>query len=109
MKADLLSDTTTVSIPIKFSGAKIWNLDHPNLYTCEVELKQGKNMIDNTDRTFGFRSFILDGIGKDAMPRLNGNRMMLRTAIIGDSSQKQDWYLSKKRLKSKSRLPRAWD
>ena len=81
VKANLNGDTTLVTIPVKLANAKIWDLDHPNLYTCEVELKQGKNMIDNTDRTFGFRSFILDGIGKNAMPRLNGNRMMLRTAI----------------------------
>lgn len=76
-----LQDSTTIQIPIRVAGAKIWNLDSPSLYTCQVEIKQGKNLVDNLEQNFGFRSFIVDGIGSNAMPRLNGNRMMLRTAI----------------------------
>lgn len=76
-----LADSTTLQIPVKVAGAKIWNLDSPSLYTCKIELKQGKKLVDNLEQTFGFRSFTVEGIGKDAKLRLNGDRIMLRTAI----------------------------
>ena len=51
------------------------------LYVCEVELSEGKNWVDKDSRRFGFRWFEASGIGADAVFRLNGKRIMLRSAI----------------------------
>ena len=38
-------------------------------------------MLDQDKKDFGFRWFTVDGVGKDAVLRLNGRRIMLRSAI----------------------------
>ena len=70
-----------VRIPVHVPDAKLWDLSSPNLYTCRVTLRKGKKHLDNDVQTFGFRWFDVDGIGKDATLRLNGRRIMLRSAI----------------------------
>ena len=71
----------TVTIPVDVPDARLWELDSPELYTCKVLLKSGQKVIDNDKKDFGFRWFTVDGIGKDAVLRLNGRRIMLRSAI----------------------------
>jgi len=70
-----------IEIPIVVPDANIWDLDTPELYTCEVSLKSGKKVSDRDKKDFGFRWFSADGIGKDAVLRLNGRRVMVRSAI----------------------------
>ena len=70
-----------LKIPISAPEAKLWSVDDPNLYVCEVELSEGKNWVDKDSRRFGFRWFEASGIGDDAVFRLNGKRIMLRSAI----------------------------
>lgn len=77
----ITSDNQTVNIPIEIKDAKLWDVNMPNLYVCHVQLKNGKNVVDNNERTFGFRWFTAEGIGKDAILRLNGRRIVLRSAI----------------------------
>ncbi len=72
---------TTVPVKISAPQAKIWDLDQPNLYVCEVALNNAGERADLTHDTFGFRWFAPEGIGTDAMFRLNGRRIVLRTAI----------------------------
>lgn len=72
---------TELTIPITAPDAKLWSVDDPNLYICEVELREGKQWIDTDSRRFGFRWFEVSGIGEDAVFRLNGKRIMLRSAI----------------------------
>lgn len=69
--------TREISVP----EARLWDLDHPNLYICESELTVGGKAIDAVSQRFGFRWFAQDGVGKDAVFRLNGKRIVLRTAI----------------------------
>lgn len=69
----------TLSFPVDAPQAKIWDLVTPNLYTCEVTLKAGQ-LADMTRETFGFRWFSPE-MAKDPVFRLNGRRMMLRSAI----------------------------
>ncbi len=69
------------TIELDAKEAKIWDLDNPNLYECIVEIKKKGETIDNDSRTFGFRSFTVDGVGENAVFRLNGRRVMLRSAI----------------------------
>jgi hypothetical protein len=69
------------TVKISAPSAKLWDLDHPNLYTCMVSLHQDGHVADAQDQTFGFRWFAPEGIGRDAVFRLNGKRIVLRTAI----------------------------
>ncbi|GAB6012915.1 PA14 domain-containing protein [Viscerimonas tarda] len=71
----------TLTIPVNVPDARLWDLDKPNLYVCEILLKDGKQVADSDKETFGFRWFAPEGIGQDAVLRLNGRRIMLRTAI----------------------------
>lgn len=70
-----------VTIPVNVPDAKLWDLSTPALYTCNVLIKKGKKMLDQDKKDFGFRWFTVDGVGKDAVLRLNGRRIMLRSAI----------------------------
>ncbi len=71
----------SISVKINAPTAKLWDIDNPNLYTCKVSLADERKTIDADKKTFGFRWFELAGIGSDAMYRLNGKRIVLRTAI----------------------------
>ncbi len=70
-----------ITVPIEVADAKLWNLDTQNLYTCHVSVKKGRRKLDDTQKNFGFRWFCAEGIGKDAVLRLNGERVMMRSAI----------------------------
>ncbi len=65
-----------ISRKFTYANAELWDLDNPNLYTMSVKLGD-----ETQDQTFGFRWFGPEGIGKDAMFRLNGKRIVLRSAI----------------------------
>lgn len=70
-----------MTIPVNVPDAKLWDLSTPELYTCNVLIKKGKKTLDQDKKDFGFRWFTVDGVGKDAVLRLNGRRIMLRSAI----------------------------
>jgi hypothetical protein len=59
-----------------YENAELWDLDNPNLYTMSVKIGDEEEI-----QSFGFRWFGPEGIGKDAMFRLNGKRIVLRSAI----------------------------
>lgn len=80
-KLSLSSGNHEVIIPVNVPDAKLWELSSPELYTCRVRIKQGKNVLDEDMKNFGFRWFNVDGVGKNAVFRLNGRRMMLKSAI----------------------------
>jgi len=69
--------TTRVAV----AAAKIWDLDHPNLYVCQVAVGAEGQAGDRREQTFGFRWFGPEGVGSNALFRLNGKRLVLRTAI----------------------------
>ena len=73
------SSSTTVAIDAP--NAKLWDLDHPELYRCEVTLLDRDEVTDSASQTFGFRWFAPEGEGTNALFRLNGKRIVLRTAI----------------------------
>ncbi|HET7536194.1 MAG TPA: PA14 domain-containing protein, partial [Candidatus Didemnitutus sp.] len=70
-----------MTVKITAPDPALWDIEHPNLYVCEVELRDGAAVSDSDSRVFGFRWFAPDGIGRDAMLRLNGKRVVLRTSI----------------------------
>lgn len=70
-----------ITVPVNVPDAKLWDIQTPELYTCNVYIKKGKKILDRDKKDFGFRWFTADGIGKDAVLRLNGRRVMLKSAI----------------------------
>lgn len=92
----LQSGLNEITLQIDAPEAKLWDVDNPHLYICSVELTEHSDTRDTqkasnrtTQRTvddyasqrFGFRWFEATGIGKDAVFRLNGKRIVLRSAI----------------------------
>jgi hypothetical protein len=69
------------TIKVSAPNAKLWDLQNPNLYTMKVTLQDGSKPGDSEQRPFGFRWFSPEGFGKDALFRLNGKRIVLRSAI----------------------------
>jgi len=70
-----------VSFQVSVPNAKVWDLDNPNLYVCQVTVGDDDRSLDTVQQTFGFRWFAPDGVGTNALFRLNGKRIVLRTAI----------------------------
>jgi hypothetical protein len=84
-------------VPIACDTAGLWSLDRPKLYHLRVALAPSQTAAngivsadvdtpptaENTLRTvaFGFRWFAPDGVGTDAVFRLNGRRIKIYTAI----------------------------
>jgi beta-galactosidase/beta-glucuronidase len=63
------------------ASAKIWDLDTPHLYRLRAEwIADGKSSAVR-DVDFGFRWITTDGVGKDAVIRLNGRRIRIYTSI----------------------------
>ncbi len=67
----------TVTVTLSAPSARLWSLESPALYVCRVSL----GGLDADSRRFGFRWFAPEGIGEDAVFRLNGRRIVLRSAI----------------------------
>ena len=65
--------THSVSVP----GARQWSPDSPHLYLFHIALDE----CDHATARFGFRWFAPEGIGQHALLRLNGRRIVLRSAI----------------------------
>ena len=80
-KVSFPSGNHEVTIPVNVPDAKLWDLSTPELYTCNIQIKKGKKILDQDQKNFGFRWFTVDVVGKDAVLRLNGRRVMLRSAI----------------------------
>jgi beta-galactosidase len=69
-----------VQIPLSCSQAKLWDLKTPTLYCLHMAWTHGQSA-DTRDVTFGFRWFGPDGVGKNAVLRLNGKRIRMYSAI----------------------------
>lgn len=63
-------------VEVHLPNAKLWDLDHPNLY--DVSVTMGKDLVS---RHFGFRWFNVGTVKGDRMFFLNGKRITIRTAI----------------------------
>lgn len=66
-----------LSRSVSVASAKVWNLETPDLYVCRASLSAA----DQMEAVFGFRWFAAEGQGSDAVLRLNGRRIVLRSAI----------------------------
>jgi hypothetical protein len=66
----------TVRFRVSAPAAKLWDLENRNLY--RLRFTWGK---DSKEVRFGFRWFAVDGLGTNALLRLNGKRIKLYSAI----------------------------
>jgi hypothetical protein len=76
------NSTADVSSTLTAATAKLWSLDTPKLYGLRaVFTATAETDADTRTVQFGFRSFEVRGIGKDAGLYLNGKRIRIYTAI----------------------------
>ncbi len=66
----------TAVFRLKSADAKLWDLNAPHLYRLRFGWGE-----DSREVQFGFRWFAPDGLGTDAVLRLNGRRIKLYSAI----------------------------
>ncbi|HZU09227.1 MAG TPA: glycoside hydrolase [Pseudacidobacterium sp.] len=71
----------TFHADLRYDGAKLWDLDTPHLYHLRVEWEGPGASSDFQQIWFGFRWFAPEGIGTNAMFRLNGRRTRIYTSI----------------------------
>jgi len=71
----LMSFTNFVLLP----NATLWDITNPVLYQASAVIPADTNSAMNVN--FGFRWFSPEGIGTNALFRLNGRRIVLRSAI----------------------------
>ena len=69
-----LTNGEPLSIKANIPNAKLWTTDSPTLYTAQLSLRKGDEIIDAVESRFGMRQFIIDG----PYFLLNGKRLMLR-------------------------------
>lgn len=60
-------------------SAKLWSVDEPNLYSCEVKLMLGEEVLDEAVSNFGIRRIQVDPLYG---LRINGEKVLLRGACI---------------------------
>jgi beta-galactosidase len=63
------------------ADARLWDLDTPDLYRLQVRWADKRDAVDTREVRFGFRWFGVEGVGTDALLRLNGRRVRLYSAI----------------------------
>lgn len=77
------NSTAPCSAQLTAAGAALWDLATPRLYRLQTTWKAGsrESESDTKETEFGFRWFAVDGLGHDAIFRLNGRRIRLYTSI----------------------------
>jgi hypothetical protein len=66
---------------LTFPSAKLWDIDTPNIYYLTLTFETYRGDIDTRTIAFGFRWFAPEGLGTNALFRLNGRRIKIYTAI----------------------------
>lgn len=78
---DAKSTSTVQSINLTCAGAELWDLSHPKLYDLRATVSATHGQSDARTIPVGFRTFAPEGLGKDALFRLNGRRVKIYTSI----------------------------
>lgn len=68
-------------VTIALNNAKLWDVDHPNLYTVNVKWAGLNGTTDEVSKRFGFRWFEVKNVNGDPQFYLNNKRIVLRTSI----------------------------
>ena len=77
------NETSVFQAELICPSAQLWDLDAPHLYRMKAEWAGSADSSASDTRTidFGFRWFAPEGIGTNALFRLNGSRVRIYTAI----------------------------
>ncbi len=70
-----------VRFAVSAPDARLWDLDAPILHRLRFGWMEAKGVVDTREVRFGFRWFAPEGLGTDALLRLNGRRVRLYSAI----------------------------
>jgi hypothetical protein len=74
--------SVTVQTTLHCQEARLWDLDSPNLYRLQAVWSAADGLAaDTCNLEFGFRWFAPEGVGSNALFRLNGRRVRIYTAI----------------------------
>jgi beta-galactosidase len=73
--------TSAGEFPLTCKSAELWTLDDPHLYHLKATIRAKDGRTDTRTIAFGFRSFTPDGLGANALFRLNGRRIKIYTSI----------------------------
>lgn len=76
-KQNIAKGNNKILKTVKLSKAELWDIDHPNLYTCKLSIV-GQ---DEYDVRFGVRTFEVKSREGNPSLYLNGKRIRLRSAI----------------------------
>jgi hypothetical protein len=79
--SDNSAKNESTSSDLSVTGARVWDLDSPSLYHLRVTVTTRSGKKDTRTIAFGFRWFAPEGLGTNALFRLNGRRMKIYTAI----------------------------
>jgi hypothetical protein len=74
-------NSTGISVPLSVPGAMLWDLGSPVIYHLRVTYMGADGQSDARTQVIAFRSFAPEGLGTNALFRLNGRRMKIYTAI----------------------------
>jgi len=74
-------DGPCVVLRLPATALPLWSPDAPELALCRVTLLEAGQPTDELTVRFGRRWFAPDGLGQEAVLRLNGQRVVLRSAI----------------------------
>lgn len=69
----------TVRQRMQVEKPALWDLDSPNLYTCETKVLEGETVLDGECNSFGIRTLALDSVHG---LRLNGKTVKLKGGCI---------------------------
>jgi beta-galactosidase len=70
---------TVIYRRLYIQDAKLWNIDSPNLYSCEITLLRDSRTVDTAFSKFGIRRIEIDPVSG---MRINGESILLRGACI---------------------------
>ncbi|VGO22481.1 glycoside hydrolase family 2 TIM barrel-domain containing protein [Pontiella sulfatireligans] len=68
-----------VELVFQIAKPRLWDTEHPNLYTASVDVLDGKTVLDNACATFGIREIRYDA---NEGFFLNGKRMLLKGVCL---------------------------
>ncbi|HIS25410.1 MAG TPA: DUF4982 domain-containing protein [Candidatus Pullilachnospira intestinigallinarum] len=68
-----------VCFELTLPSPRLWDLEDPYLYRCEILLKEGEGILDTAGDTFGIRNIQVDAVNGF---RLNGRRLNLKGGCI---------------------------
>jgi beta-galactosidase len=68
------SETNLITQQLKVANPALWHPDHPNLYTLQVSILDGKEQVDRKDVRIGIRTFTI----KDDRLQINGQPFLMR-------------------------------